>query len=234
MAINAFHYSIRKQRNHSNHRTLQPTKTNSRPGSLGGGEWEGDDSRDISLPRFVSARETGRGEVFQLNADYIALSRYWKYIDNQADPRFTLVSARVGAVHPLSHNRPGTSWIFLWPGSSKLRSTTTRRYLDVSRTHGAKRPERRDHPSSPFFFFSGSFSLRRLFKPSAAAGRRLARFRFQCETSTTNGDARGKEEVTAGRRTWKISSRPALSYTPYRRKRDIYGRLGRNDPRYVN
>jgi len=58
--------------------------------------------RDISLPRFVSAREAGRGEVFQLNADYIALSRYWKYIDSQASSRFTLVSTRVGAVHPLT------------------------------------------------------------------------------------------------------------------------------------
>lgn len=42
---------------------------------LAAGEKRGG-SRDISLPRFVSAREAGRGEVFQLNADYIALSRY--------------------------------------------------------------------------------------------------------------------------------------------------------------
>lgn len=69
--------------------------------ALAAGE-KGDDSRDISLSRFVSAREAGRGEVFQLNADYIALSRYWKYIDSQASSRFTLVSARVGAVHPLT------------------------------------------------------------------------------------------------------------------------------------
>lgn len=192
----------------------------------------GGGSRDISLPRFVSAREAGRGEVFQLNADYIALSRYWKYIDNQAGPRFTLVSARVGAVHLLSHNRPGTSWIFLRAGSSKLRSTTTRRYLDVSRTHEAKRPERRDHPSSPFFFFSGSFSLR-LFKPSAAAGRRLARFRFQCETS--NGGARG-----GGSGCWEENTEnfkqacTLVVHTVHRRKCDICGRLGGNDPRYVN
>jgi len=41
------------------------------------------------------------------------------------------------------------------------------------------------------FFPSSSFSLRRLFKPSAATGRRLARFRFQRETSNRD-DRRGR------------------------------------------
>jgi len=91
MAINAFHYSVRKQR-----RTARITERcrqrkqirglgrgggdgGQGGGGGGGGGWEGGlvGSRDISLSRFVSAREAaGRGEVFQLNADYIALSRY--------------------------------------------------------------------------------------------------------------------------------------------------------------
>jgi len=133
--------------NRSNHRAL-PTKTNSWHGTaLAAGKKRG--SRDISLPRFVSAGEAGRGEVFQLNADYIALSRYWKYIDSQASSPSCLLGS---APSTPSHNRPGTSWIFLLPGSSKLRSTTTRRYLDVSRTHGAKRSRGGTTPCSGRFF----------------------------------------------------------------------------------
>lgn len=222
MAINAFHYSIRKQRNRSNHQTLQPTKTNSRPSGLGGGEWKGVESRDISLPRFVSAREAGRGEVFQLNADYIALSRYWKYIDNQAgSPSCLLGLAPSTSSHIIVRAR-----VESFSGRDH-RNFGQQRLGDISMYHGLT--ERNGQ--------RGGITLARLFFSS------LARFLFDCLNrlplpgaawpvfdSKRRMGMLGEEEVAAGRRTRKISSRPALSYTPYRRKCDICGRPGMKRP----
>jgi len=131
MAINAFHYSVRKQR-----RTARITERcrqrkqirglgrgvgtgvkgvvveeeeEEEEGDEGGrvGGWEGGlvGSRDISLSRFVSAREAaGRGEVFQLNADYIGRPT--------ARPRVCSGWRRPAPSSPPprpSHNRSGTS-----------------------------------------------------------------------------------------------------------------------------
>lgn len=46
--------------------------------------------------------------------------------------------------------------------------------------------------SGRFFFLSSSFSLRRLFKPSAAAGCRLARFRFDSNAKRRPRDRDGR------------------------------------------
>lgn len=195
---------------------------------------KGGGSRDISLPRFVSAREAGRGEVFQLNADYIALSRYWKYIDNQAAAHGS-PSCLLGLAPSTSSHIIVRARVESFSGRDH-RNFGQQRLGDISMYHGLT--ERNGQ--------RGGITLARLFFPS------LARFLFDdClnrlplpgaawPVFDSNAKRRlrmgmlGEEEVSAGRRTWKISSRPALSYTPYRRKRDICGRLGRNDPRYVN
>lgn len=71
-----------------------------------------------------------------------------------------------------------------------------------------------------FFFPSSSFSLRRLFKPSAAAGRRLARFRFQRETSAANRNGRGGRPLVGERGKFQagLHSRTHHTETRYLRK----------------
>lgn len=111
-----------------------------------------------------------RREVFQLNADYIALSRYWKYIDTPLRPSLYLYRGRTPG------NR-GASHII---GQARVESFSPTRIIETSVNNDSaisrcitKQTRSGITPGlSPLFFPSTSFSLRRLFKPSA--GCRLA------------------------------------------------------------
>lgn len=205
-------------------RCRQQKQIRSAAAVLAAGETRG--GRDISLSRFVSAREAGRGEVFQLNADYIALSRYWKYIDSQASSPSCLLGSAPSTLPPFPPHIIVRARVESF-SSRDHRNFGQQRLGDISMYHGLT--ER----SGRFFFLSSSFSLRRLFKPSAAVGRRLARFRFQRETSAANRDG-GRGGRPLGGERGKFQAGLHSRTHRAKRKRDICGRPGRNDLRCVN
>lgn len=143
------------------------------------------------------------------------------------------MSARVGAVHPLptspSPFRPShiivRARVESFSGRDH-RNFGQQRLGDISMYHGLTERSGREAglPLLAFFFLLARFPfddcLNRLLLlllvllPQPVSKRRLARFRFQREPSATNSGWTGVEGST-GKRTWKISSRPALLYTPY-------------------
>lgn len=136
---------------------------------------DGEGDSEFCLDLYRKGRR--RREVFQLNADYIALSRYWKYIDTPPlrPPRRAIPVQRVRKrrATPASHII----------GRARVESFSPTRIIETSVNNDSaisrcitKQTREAGLPLAfpPFFFPSTSFSLRRLFKPSAG-GCRLAR-----------------------------------------------------------